>query len=553
MSFRTRATALFETIHHPARFSALLALPVLLFGVSSASAQKNVTTAHYDNARTGQMTNETTLTPTNVKNLGGTNADTFGKLFSYPVDGRIYAQPLYVQSVTMGAGTAQAGTVHNVVYIATEHDSIYAFDAGNNGGANASPLWQITLLDTAHGVPSGTTATTVPNGDVSTGDIVPEIGITGTPVIDLSTNTMYVVGKTKENGNYIQRLHALDITTGSEKLSGPVTLAGQVTGTGNGSSGGVLNFDQKWENNRPGSLLLNGILFLGFAAHGDNGPWHGWVLAYNAATLQQTSVFCTTSGGLGSGIWMSGAGLAGDTFNSGNAPGGRLFVATGNGAFNATTTPYTNSMSYGDDLVRLDVNNGVMTVGDQFTPLNQSDLNGRDEHPGGEERPARERGRQVLLVVHDVRKADDIVVAAIGLVRDGRPRAGRHDRMQLDRAVLADDLERADPVDRSRRPRERDDDPARRAHARRRCVRTKRGAGNVATGSGSARSARRRRRRFSKSERCTSMISRAPSLSRRRTASTSSSCTRCVFVTVLGFRRSRSAGTSSSRYAATVA
>lgn len=360
------------------KFGLLLALPVLLLAAAPVFAQKNVTTAHYDNARTGQMTNETVLTPTNVHNLGGTNADTFGKLFSYPVDGRIYAQPLYVQSVTMGSGTPQAGTVHNVVYIVTEHDSVYAFDADSNGGANASPLWQVTLLDNAHGVPSGVTATTVPNGDVSTGDIVPEIGITGTPVIDLSTNTIYVVGKTKENNNYIQRLHALDITTGLEKLSGPVTLAGQVSGSGNGSSGGVLNFDPKWENNRPGSLLLNGILYLGFAAHGDNGPWHGWILAYNAATLQQTSVWCSTSNGLGSGIWMSGAGLAADTFNSGNAPGGRLFVATGNGAFNATTKPYTNSMSYGDDLVRLDTNNGVMTVGDHFTPLNQSDLNARD-------------------------------------------------------------------------------------------------------------------------------------------------------------------------------
>lgn len=385
MSLRTRATAIsaLGKIEVSAVMPALLGLAVLLGGISPAEAQKNVATSHYDNSRTGQMTTETILTPVNVKNANdGVTPDTFGRLFSYPVDGRIYAQPLYIQNVTLGAGTAQPGSVHNVVFVATEHDSIYAFDADSNGGANALPLWHATLLDTAHGVPSGTTATTVPNNDVSTGDIVPEIGITGTPVIDPATNTLYVVGKTKENGNYFQRLHALDITTGNEKLGGPVTLAGQVNGTGNGSVGGVLQFDPKWENNRPGSILLNGYLYLGFAAHGDNGPWHGWILAYNATTLQRTSVWCSTPAGLGSGMWLSGNGLAGDSFNSGNAPGGRLFVATGNGAFNATTPPYTSAMNYGDDLVRLDLNNGVMTVADHFTPLNQSDLNGRDADVG---------------------------------------------------------------------------------------------------------------------------------------------------------------------------
>lgn len=336
-----------------------------LLVVAGASPQTSVVTQHNDIGRTGQNRNETILTPSNV------NSTSFGKLFSYAIDGRAYAQPLYVPGVTMGSGTAQAGTVHNVVFIATEHDSVYAFDADNNGGSNSSPLWKITLLDSAHGAASG--ATTVPNGDVSSSDITPEIGITGTPVIDTNSNTMYVVGKTKENGNYVQRLHALNITTGSEKSGSPVTLSAQVSGNGNGSSGGVLKFDPKWESNRPGLLLLNGNVYIGFAAHGDNGPWHGWILAYNAASLQQTGAFCSTSNGSGSGIWMSGAGLAADTVNS-----GRLFVATGNGAFNANNPPYTNSMSYGDDIVRLDVNNGSMNVGDHFTPFNQADLNGRD-------------------------------------------------------------------------------------------------------------------------------------------------------------------------------
>ena len=334
-----------------------------------AQSQTNVTTQHNDNARTGQNTNERILTPGNV------STNTFGKLFSFNVDGYVYAQPLYVQGVTMGAGTAQAGTTHNVVFVATEHDSIYAFDADNNGGANASALWKMTLLDAAHGAASG--ATTVPWADVDTSDIFPEIGITGTPVIDTATKTLYVVGKTKENATYVQRLHAIDITTGKEKFGGPVPLSAAVSGNGNGSSGGLLTFDPKWENQRPGLLLLNGIVYIGFAAHGDNGSWHGWILAYGANNLQRTSALCSTPNGIGSGFWMSGAGLAADVIDPVNKPYGRMFVATGNGTFDASA-PYTNSMDYGDDHIRIDLTNGVMTVEDQFTPSDQASLSASD-------------------------------------------------------------------------------------------------------------------------------------------------------------------------------
>jgi hypothetical protein len=340
------------------------------FGATGASAQTNVTTQHNDIARTGANTQETVLTPANV------NSTSFGKLFTQPVDGYVYAQPLYVAGVTMGTGTPQAGTAHNVVFVATQHDSVYAFDADSNGGASANPLWHITLLDAAHGAASG--ATSVPDSDVGTSDIVPEIGITGTPVIDTTTNTMYVVGKTKENGNYVQRLHALDITTGNEKFGGPVALSGSVPGTGTGSSGGTLQWDPKWENQRPGLLLLNGIVYIGFAAHGDNGPWHGWVLAYKAANLHQTSVYCASPNGIGSGVWMSGSGLAADIPDPANHPYGRMFIATGNGTYDALT-PYTNNMDFGDDHVRLDLSNGVLTVQDSFTPENQAALNGADE------------------------------------------------------------------------------------------------------------------------------------------------------------------------------
>ena len=349
----------------------LMVLAVLLcsFLADSVMAQTPVLTQHNNNARTGAYTTETILTPANV------NQSTFGKLFSYPVDGRVYAQPLYVPGVAIsGKGT------HNVVYIATEHDSVYAFDADSNGGSNATPLWQITLLDAAHGATAG--ATTVPTGDVSTSDIVPEIGITSTPVIDPSTGTIYVVGKTKEgtvsSPTYVQRLHALDITTGAEKFGGPVKISASVSGTGNGSSGGVLAFDPKWHNNRSGLLLQNGVVYIAYGSHGDNGPWHGWMFSYSASTLKQLSVFCTTASGSGSGVWMAGAGIAADVIDAVNSPYGRMFIATGNGSYNATT-PYTNAMSYGDDMIRLDLSGGVMTVQDSFTPWNQANLNAGDQ------------------------------------------------------------------------------------------------------------------------------------------------------------------------------
>ncbi len=352
--------------------SIIIILPVFfscVFLPAPVTAQTPVLTQHNNNARTGAYTTETMLTPANV------NQANFGKIFSYAVDGRIYAQPLYVPGVAIsGKGT------HNVVYIATEHDSVYAFDADSNGGSNSTPLWKITLLDAAHGAASG--ATTVPNGDVSTTDIVPEIGITSTPVIDPSTGTIYVLGKTKEgtasSPTYVQRLHALDITSGAEKFGGPVAITASVSGTGNGSSGGTLKFDPKWENNRAGLLLQNGVIYIAYGSHGDNGPWHGWLLSYSASTLKQLSVYCSTPSGSGSGVWMSGAGIAADVIDPVNAPYGRMFIATGNGSYNATT-PYTNAMSYGDDIIRLDLASGVMTVKDSFTPWNQANLNAGDQ------------------------------------------------------------------------------------------------------------------------------------------------------------------------------
>jgi hypothetical protein len=326
------------------------------------SAQVSVTTSSNDIARTGQNVNETILTPSNV------NSTEFGKLFSHSVDGFVYTQPLYLPSLTI------AGAAHNVVFVATEHDSVYAFDADGNAGSNANPLWFASLLTSAHGAASG--ATTVPSSLLSA-DISPEVGITGTPVIDPSTGTLYVVSKTMEGSSFVQRLHALDVTSGAEKFGGPVVIAPTATGTGSGSVNGKLTFDPEWENQRPGLLLLNGVVYVGFAAHGDNGPWHGWILGFSAATLKPTGVFCASPNGVGSGVWMTGVGLSAEVVDPVNHPFGRMFVPTGNGDFTASS-PYTAGMDYGDSILNLDLTDGVPTVQDEFTPANQAGLDASD-------------------------------------------------------------------------------------------------------------------------------------------------------------------------------
>ncbi len=366
MSFTTtiRNALRSPVVHSPKCKPLLIFSLVILCGLNilTSHAQTNVTTWHNDIGRTGQNLNETILTTSNV------NATQFGKLFSQPVDGAIFAQPLYLSNVTI------AGQQHNVVFVATENDSVYAFDADSNGGANTSPLWQASLLTAAHGAAAGATA--FPASELSA-DITPVVGITGTPVIDSSSKTLYVVSKSLEGGKAVQRLHALDVTTGSEKFNGPVVITATVNGTGNGSVSGKLTFDPMWENQRPALLLLNGIVYVGFAAHGDNGPWHGWILGYNASTLVQTGVFNASPNGVGAGFWMSGAGLAADQLNPSTLPYGRMFVPTGNGDYTATT-PYNGTMDFGDSILRLDLSNGVPTIQDEFTPSNQASLDGSD-------------------------------------------------------------------------------------------------------------------------------------------------------------------------------
>ena len=341
---------------HPTKLWLLFSLAVPM-----AWAQVSVTTYHNDIGRTGQNLQETILSPSNV------NSSNFGKLFAVPVDGQVQAQPLYLQNLTIG------GKQFNVVFAATEFDSVYAIDADNGG----LPLWQVTLTDAAHGAAAGATAVpTLSNCNIGG----PYYGITGTPVIDSSSGTLYIVSMTQENGYPVQRLHALDVTTGAEKFGGPATIAATVTGNGSGSVGGTLTFDPQWQLQRPGLLLLNGAVYIAWGAFCDLGPFHGWVMAYDATTLQQLAALAATPNGSGAGIWMSGGGLAADTNGPNGA--GRLFLATGNGDYTATVPYGTNNMDYGDSILNLDLSHGLQ-VADDFTPYNQAQLSSQDSDLGG--------------------------------------------------------------------------------------------------------------------------------------------------------------------------
>jgi hypothetical protein len=335
----------------------LLAASLLCSGlVTGAFAQVNVLTFHNDNARTGQNTNETTLTLANV------NSNTFGRVFSYPVDGQLYAQPLILSNLAI----TNKGT-HNVVFVATTHGSVYAFDADTNAGTNATPLWKVSFINPGAGV------TTVPNADVGSGNVAPEIGITGTPVIDAASGTLYVEMKTKEvsgSTSYVHRLHALDVGSGAEKFGGPVVITATVNGTGDGNDGaGHVPFNGLRQMNRPGLLLLNGIVYIAYGSHGDQGPYHGWVLGYDAQTLAQRVVHNTTpNGGLG-GFWNGGCGLAADA-------NGNIFGLTGNGSF-------SNALSnFGDSFIRLTNSGTALALADYFTPYNQLDLANTDADLG---------------------------------------------------------------------------------------------------------------------------------------------------------------------------
>jgi len=325
-------------------------LLVILWAVVAVQAQTytGMPTWHNDTARTGQNLQETILTPSNV------SMATFGKIFSYAVDGQIFGQPLFVYKVTVpGKGT------FNAVYVATENDSVYAFDAD---GVNAGPLWRDAFINPSKGI------TPIPCQDTGSDPQCPfdsVIGITGTPVIDLSSGTMYLVAATKENGKYFQRLHALDITNGAEKFGGPVVINASVKGTGVGNQHGIVSFSALHENQRTGLLLLKGVVYVGWASYGDVPPFHGWVLGYNARTLARAAVFNSTPNGSDGGVWQGGGAFSADT-------SGHIFLQTGNGTFDVDS----GGVDYGDSFLKL--NARTLTVADYFTPYNQDVLNTQD-------------------------------------------------------------------------------------------------------------------------------------------------------------------------------
>ena len=307
---------------------------------AAAAPGVDVLTYHDNNARTGLNDAETTLAPSNV------NADSFGKLATLPVDGQIYAQPLVVSGITAG------GKARNVVYVATEHDSVYAFDA-DTGAA----VWKRSFVDAGRGI------TPVPSQDVGVDDIAPEIGITATPVIDRANNAIYFVTKTKQvrggTTSYHQQLHALDLATGSDKFGGPTEIAATVPGQGVGTSGieePMIRFDPLRQLNRPGLSLVNGRVYIAWGSHGDILPYHGWVMSYDAKTLKQVDVFNTTPEALRGAIWQGGGGAASDGTN--------LFYAVGNGTFDVPT----GGDDHGLSILKLTPD---LKVADSFTPANQ--------------------------------------------------------------------------------------------------------------------------------------------------------------------------------------
>jgi hypothetical protein len=306
-------------------------------------------TYQYDNARTGQNLLETVLTTGNV------NPVQFGKLFSFLVDGQVYAQPLYVPNVNIpGQGS------HNVIYVATEHDSVYAFDAD---GLSSVPLWYTKLVYP----PSG--YTTVPCNNVADCTITPEIGITSTPVIDPANNVLFVLTLAKDVTNgvttYEHRIHSLDIRTGAETRTSTVVFAA-LPGTGDGSNKGYIQFNPITHGQRPALLLVNGIVYIAWASHGgDVSPYHGWVIGYDEA-LRGVTAWMTSPNGSRAGIWQSGAGLAADQ-------NGNIYLISGNGTFDVNT----GGVDYGDSFVKLGTTSGL-AVADYFTPYNQDVMNSQD-------------------------------------------------------------------------------------------------------------------------------------------------------------------------------
>src|SRR3954451_696773 len=341
--------------HHIVRHLLVGMLTAVAFGSvpAPAQAQVDVLENRYDPARVGANLKETTLTPGNV------NVSGFGKLYSYPVDGAVYAQPLYVSGLTI------QGAVRNVLYVATMNDKVYAFDADRE---SPTPLWMTDFT-------APPTVTAVPMTDIVNPslNIYGNVGIESTPVIDRGSGTLYLVARTKENGQYVQRIHALDITTGRDVSGSPATITGSLPGSAPdstaGPSGRVITFNPKMHQQRAALALTNGVVLVAWAGHQDKTPYHGWIMGFDAKTLARVGLFAVDADFYAGGIWQGGRAPTIDA--AGNA-----YFATGNGIWDG-------SRNFGDSLLKFSVSPLGMSLVDYFTPPNESTLNVNDKDLSG--------------------------------------------------------------------------------------------------------------------------------------------------------------------------
>ena len=316
----------------------------------------SVLTQHNDNTRSGWNDNETALTTSNV------NVQRFGAVFTLPVDDQVYAQPLVVGHVSVGGGD------HNVVYIATVNNTLYAYD-----GDNGTLYWQASLTAPGMRPPRNTDMTGACGGAYL--DFSGNIGIVGTPVIDPARGTMYVVARSTTGSTFVQHLHAVNLVDGNEIAGSPTEITATYSGNGDGSVNGVIAFDAQRQNQRQGLTLVDGIVYVTFSSHCDWGPYHGWVLGYDAATLQQQVVYNATPNGYAGGMWESGTGMAADA-------AGDLYVVTGNGTVGDAADP-TSPTNRAESALKLTPAGSTLRVASYFTPFDYQYLNDNDLDYGG--------------------------------------------------------------------------------------------------------------------------------------------------------------------------
>jgi hypothetical protein len=325
-------------------------------GTKQNPQSASVLTQHNDNSRAGWNDNETALTTANV------NGQQFGEVFTLPVDDQVYAQPLVVGHVNIG------GSDHNFVLIATVNNTLYAYD-----GDDGTLYWQKSFTAPGMRPPQHGDMTGACSGSYT--DFSGNIGIVGTPVIDAGTGTMYFVARSTTGSTFVQFLHAVNIVDGSEMPGSPTRITATSSGNGDGSVNGVISFDAQRQNQRQGLTLLNGVVYVTFSSHCDWGPYHGWILGYDAATLGQRILYNATPNGYAAGMWESGTGMAADA-------AGNLYVVTGNGTVGDNGDP-TSLTNRGESALKLTQSGSTLRVVSYFTPYNYQYLNDNDTDYGG--------------------------------------------------------------------------------------------------------------------------------------------------------------------------